>query len=425
MTQKPGKIVDRLVEAIVDADHICISTELKWRSAEYGFYHDESARAADASTHVETDMLPAAEYPRLEGKRIYKSRRNPPSTHEITSKALAYDAIMQIQSENHKCGLFAQAVLTVAFWKAAIELQPILHRLPDKIIMGTRPTYYIQGRVPEIDIYFALSRSHYAIDVKNKLEMITPDLPIDSKTVSQLIGTWAGADLNPLIAAPLTSKRLKSQLLANRGRSYDYINVILLEDQDAQQAFETLHMTAVRFLPKITVGGDLCDGREFFSVVAKLLEREQPSLAELVSHIDYDNPTLTELVSKCKGLFVLFTLYNQMENTMTYGSKTDAMKRGVDYLIYQYVCAAQTSVSLDALTFHARSQRYLPALQLLEKSSIQESRKIVEESSHHLESLGLTSLNSDQLTCIFGRRPEEFLRMQPLKLKADYGLTVA
>jgi hypothetical protein len=112
-----------------------------------------------------------------------------------------------------------------------------------------------------------------------------------------------------------------------------------------------------------------------------------------------------------------------MENTLFYGSKADAMRRAVEYLIYQYVCASldQRPASVDTLTSYVRSQRYLAAADSLTKLSIQESKVVVEESGKALADTGLVSYESGEVMSRFGRRPEEFFRMKRNRIRDDFG----
>jgi hypothetical protein len=111
-----------------------------------------------------------------------------------------------------------------------------------------------------------------------------------------------------------------------------------------------------------------------------------------------------------------------MENITVYGSKTDAMKASVDYLIYQYVTAARVSASITALTAYVRGQRYLPAAEALSKLSIDETKDVVEASVAQLSATGLVSRQDDSVTCMFGTRPELFLQLDRVKLHDDFAL---
>jgi hypothetical protein len=113
-------------------------------------------------------------------------------------------------------------------------------------------------------------------------------------------------------------------------------------------------------------------------------------------------------------------LQNIMENVTLYGSKTDAMKASVDYLVYQYLTAARGEAGLDALTTYVRRQRYLPAAEALSKLSIDETKNVVEETSGRLSSNGLASQHDDSVACAFGARPELFLQLDRVRLRDDF-----
>jgi len=416
------QVLNEVIDRILEREHICISTELKWRCAEYGFYHDETATVARQSPNVQSARLSAKKYPRLQRKLIYKSRTNPPSKSEISRKARAYDQIVQTQSKNPMSGMFAQAIVSLAFWRAGVDFEHIAASTSEPFNIDTHPTYYVHGRISEIDIPFFISRSRYGVDVKNKLEMQTPQSSVDQNIdIRRLVETWSSKGIRPIIASPLSSGGLKRELMAKGGRSYDYDRLILLEDQQTQKAFQILGMRRVEFMPRIYVDGILCDGKEFFNNVNKILDRGLQNLGDLVSRIRYDNPAFSTLVSKCKGLYVLLCLYNQMENTRKYGSRTGAMKRAVEYLIFQYVCAAHAPTPTDRLTAYVRSVKYLPATYPLSKLSTQQSQAIVSEAVTTLESVGVVSLSSNGVSTTFGQRPEEFLTISRTKIRSDFG----
>lgn len=426
MIRNSGKqpIAPLLVNAILRRDHLCISTELKWKCAEYGIYHDESARAADQSPEIERSIIPASEYPILKNKKIYKSKINPPTQPEINAKAQAYSKVLETQGDDARCGLFAQAVISLAFWKAYVQCQSAIAKLGEKSIISIRPQTHLQGRVPELDIYLALSRNQYGVDAKNKLEMQTPRETFDNRgrTLKDLIEIWSARGIRPIIACPLSSRTLKSNLMRAGGRSYDYNSIILLHDEDTFRAFAELGMTAVTFLPKIEMNGSLLNGREFQGSISSL--SDEHTVGQLLDHIKYDNPTLSALTQKSKGMLILLTLNSRTENFTLYGSKTDALKAAIDYLIYQYTTAATTGANLNALTTYVRDRGYLPAAaaEALRKISIEETKAVVESSTELLSAAGLVSSHNDLVTCTFGTRPEAFLQLNRAKLHNDFGL---
>ena len=205
------------------------------------------------------------------------------------------------------------------------------------------------------------------------------------------------------------------------GRAFDYLHLLLLQDQQTEQAFHDLQMKAVSFLPKIIIDGTPVDGKDFFSRVNDIL-KQQIALEELLTQIPYSHPTFSILLIKSEGLFSLLALQNIMEITSRHGSKAQAMKRGVEYLVYQYASTTSNPFSLDTITSYIRSQRYLSATTPLRKLTIRESRSVVNDSIAHLEQMKLVSLStSGEVLNNFGVRPEEFLRIDRPKIRNDFG----
>src|SRR6266567_2406578 len=414
-------IAPAIIKAILDDQRICISTELKWKCDSYGIYHDDTARVADSSNDILIEDLSTTTYPALQGKRIYKSKTNPPSEGDLQKKVRMYEQVVRAQHDLAKSGLFSQALITLAFWSSSVTSRPIVQRMNEDLIMSTRTVNHLQGTMPELDIYFAISRGHYGTDVKNKLEMQTPESSSKKKLLKDIIAIWASNGIRPVIASPMSSKNLKRQLMLTNGRAFDYRYLLLLEDPATEQAFKDLGMTLVKFLPGINVDGIALNGREFFAQTNKILDK-QVSMGELLGHISYSHPIFSYLVQKSEGLFCLFSLQNIMEMTVQHSSKSQAMRSGVNYLVYQYVCAATEPISPDTLTRHVRAQRYLSSTAPLSKLSISESSSVVSDSILQLEQIGLVSrTETGDILSNYGRRPEEFLRIERDKIRKDFG----
>lgn len=398
-------------------EKVCVSTELKWRLTEYGFYHDFTADIADEHSDLEQITEPE-----LQDKKIYIWKHDKPANNQIKRKVEAYKKIFFNQQDNTKCGLFAQAVVTIAFWRAYVDSRPIIERLGESLHVASKVQQYLDGRTPELDIFFIVSRGVYGADVKNKLEMQTPESKYSKgKKITYFLNVCSERKIRPSIFSPLSSIRLKTLIFRDGSRPLDYLNLILLHDPDVINAFSTLNMKQVSFLPKINLDGQQLDGKKFFEKISKIINKKK-EIHEIFNHVKYNPPQITELIEKAKGLFVLSCLYHQMLMTEDYGSQISTLNRAIAYITYQYVSINNRFKSVSRVHNYLRKQKSVYHGRIIQKYSRKDSIDFLDKQINFLADSGILEVKNDKIRSIFGKRPESFLFINKKKIQNDFGI---
>lgn len=407
-----------IITEIVRSEKVCVSTELKWKLAEYGFYHDYTADIAD--NHKGLDQMTA---PELNNKKLYIWKQEKPTENQIKEKVQIYKKIFLNQQDNTKCGLFAQSVLTIAFWRAYVDSRLVIERLGESLHVSSRVEKYLDGRTPELDIFYVVSRGVYGADVKNKMEMQTPLSQYDSRgrPIIHFLDACGERGIRPSIFSPLSSIGLKTLIFRKRSRPLDYLNLILLQTPEIEDAFSRLNLKQVWFLPKIDLDGEQLDGKEFFQKIRKVIDKKR-EISEILSLIEYDSTQITELIDKAKGLFVLSCLYDQMLMTGYYGSQIDTLKRAIAYMTYQYVSADENFKNVGRVHNYLRRQKSVSQGRIIHKYSRKQSSDFLDEQIDFLADSGILEVKKDQVRSSLGKRPESFLYVNKKKIRSDFGI---